>query len=95
MLAVSNTSPLSNLAIIARLDLLQERYGYVRIPPAVAQELAQLSHPGGRARLGMALTVGWLQVDPTATLWQAPLKLDAGETAAIALALALKADVGL
>ena len=40
MRVVSNTSPLSNLAVIGRLELLQHRYGTVCIPPAVAQELA-------------------------------------------------------
>jgi len=44
MRVVSNTSPLSNLAIIGRLDLLKQRYGTVRIPPAVARELSALSH---------------------------------------------------
>jgi predicted nucleic acid-binding protein len=94
MLAVSNTSPLSNLAIIGRLDLLQQRYGVVRIPPAVAQELGRLSHPQARALLTAALSSGWLQIDSAST---APLrlafKLDPGESAAIALALTVKADV--
>jgi len=42
MLVVSNTSPLSNLAIINRLDLLQEQLGTVVIPPAVQRELDRL-----------------------------------------------------
>ena len=33
MLVVSNTSPLSNLAIIGRLDLLREQLRVVTIPP--------------------------------------------------------------
>lgn len=94
MHVVSNTSPLSNLAIIGRLDLLQHRYGKVRIPPAVAQELARLSHPDGKARLTAALAAGWLAVDSSAAgPLRLPFALDAGETAAIALALATKADV--
>jgi uncharacterized protein len=40
MRVVSNTSPISNLAIIGRLELLKRRYGTVRIPPAVAAELS-------------------------------------------------------
>jgi hypothetical protein len=94
MHVVSNTSPLSNLAIIGRLDLLRQRYGLVRIPPAVAQELARLSHPEGKARIDAALFAGWLQVDSTTPgPLQLPFNLGAGETAAIALALATKADV--
>ncbi|HXP62461.1 MAG TPA: hypothetical protein VN829_18325 [Dongiaceae bacterium] len=95
MHVVSNTSPLSNLAIIGRLDLLRQRYGLVRIPPAVAQELAHLTHPEGKALVDAAISAGWLQVDPTRVEEPLPLpfKLGAGETAAIALALATKAQV--
>jgi hypothetical protein len=60
MRVVSNTSPISNLAIIGRLDLLKGRYGRLFIPPAVAQELAALSHPQASARIAAALTEGWL-----------------------------------
>lgn len=94
MRAVSNTSPLSNLAIIARLDLLKRRYGAVRIPPAVADELSRLSHAAARARLDGARNEGWLIVeklsDPLSPL-SSPL--DLGEHEAIALALTLRADV--
>lgn len=41
MRVVSNTSPLSNLAIVGRLDFLQRRYSSVQIPPAVAKELTE------------------------------------------------------
>ena len=58
MLVVSNTSPLSNLAIIGRLGLLRDRYGSVLIPPAVKSELDALSHPGGKSRLEEALRSG-------------------------------------
>jgi uncharacterized protein len=39
MIVVSNTSPLSNLAAIGRLELLQQLYGKVLIPSAVYQEI--------------------------------------------------------
>ena len=51
MLVVSNTSPVSNLAVINRLDFLRRRYGVVRIPPEVAVELGALTHPAGRQRM--------------------------------------------
>jgi predicted nucleic acid-binding protein len=94
MRVVSNTSPISNLAIIGRLDLLKRRYGTVRIPPAVAAELSVLSHPAAKARISAALTEGWLvteQVPPGSP--QLPFPLDAGETEAIRLAVATHADV--
>lgn len=94
MRVVSNTSPVSNLAIIGRLDLLRERYGRVHVPSAVSQELGRLSHPRGKARITAAIADGWLHVD-SSTLSPLPLPvvLDAGESAAIALALGIKADV--
>ena len=39
MPAVSDTSPISNLAMIGRLKLLREQFGEVWIPRAVAEEL--------------------------------------------------------
>jgi predicted nucleic acid-binding protein len=96
MRVVSNTSPISNLAIIGRLDLLKRRYGTVSIPPAVATELSALSHPAAKARITAALAEGWLVVQkvPPCSL-RLPFPLDAGETEAIALAVATRADVAL
>jgi len=95
MLVVSNTSPISNLAVVGRLEFLRLRYGAVRIPVAVAGELAALSHPAGAQRIQSALADGWLVVEPVAktSAPQFPFPLDPGETAAIALACQLKAEV--
>jgi uncharacterized protein len=94
MRAVSNTSPLSNLAIIGRLELLRQRYGRVHIPPAVVDELSRLSHAAARMRLNAARNEGWLVVEKLSRpLPQLSTPLDRGEHEAIALALALKADV--
>jgi predicted nucleic acid-binding protein len=95
MLVVSNTSPVSNLAIVGRLDFLRQRYTVVRIPPAVAEELAALTHAAGALRIKAALSDGWLLVEPLdkTVAPQLPFPLDAGETAAIALACQLKAGV--
>jgi predicted nucleic acid-binding protein len=95
MRAVSNTSPLSNLAIIGRLELLRERYGTVLSPPAVHQELAALSHADGKARIETALREGWLKVEPLpadAAAIALPCELDPGETDALRLCLHLRAD---
>ena len=95
MPVVSNTSPLSNLAIIGRLDLLRERYGVVLIPPAVNRELAALSHVLGKTRIEAALRGGWLRIEPLpadADALPFPSELDAGEAEAIQLCLHLRAD---
>ena len=45
MLAVSNTSPISNLAIIGRLDLMKSQFPVVWIPTAVGDKLAANPDP--------------------------------------------------
>ena len=91
MRAVSNTSPLLNLAIIDRLDLLRRQFGGIDIPPAVLEELQVDADRPGSARLREALADGWIVViaDVNVPLAQA-LKgdLDAGEAEALALAAA-------
>ena len=87
MLAVSNTSPVSNLAIIGRLEFLQRRYGTVSIPPSVAKELEALTHPEGSRRIAAARVAGWLRIQTGATIPTLPAPLDPGEAEAIALAL--------
>lgn len=93
MLVVSNTSPLSNLAIIGRLELLEARYDKVIIPAAVRDELEGLSHANGKLGVERAMREGWLVVDSTTPLPAICHKLDPGESSAISLALALKAEV--
>lgn len=94
MRVVSNTSPISNLAIIGRLHLLRRRYGVVRIPLAVAAELSALSHPAAKAQITAALAEGWLVEEKApSSPPQLPFPLDAGETEAIGLARATQADV--
>ena len=95
MLVVSNTSPISNLAIIGKLDLLRVRYGRVLLPECVKRELAALSHPAGRERIDSALTDGWLEVRSLAGQVKAETyarRVDPGEAEAIALAEELRAD---
>jgi hypothetical protein len=48
MLAVSNTSPISNLACNGRLDLLRAQCGQIWVPKAVEAELADV--PDGAVR---------------------------------------------
>jgi predicted nucleic acid-binding protein len=60
MHVVSNTSPLSNLAVIGRLELLRKRYGCVTIPAEVWAELSALKHVAALAELNQARADGWL-----------------------------------
>jgi predicted nucleic acid-binding protein len=94
MLAVCNTSPISNLASIGRLDLLPAQFAQVWIPRAVANELS--AHPDSAAKvlIQSALNAGWLQiqsVEESASLKMLRAQLHIGEAEAIALALSNKA----
>jgi predicted nucleic acid-binding protein len=95
MPAVSNTSPISNLACIGRLGLLPEQQGQVWIPSAVEAELGQIPDAAVRSTIDLARQAGWLMVR---TLSEANLvklltvDLHQGEAEAIALALEMKAE---
>lgn len=97
MPVVSNTSPISNLAIIGHLDLIREQLGSIIIPPAVRSELQR--HPDGAARTAIekAITDGWLCVKPIAGKVPGELaeNLDLGEAEALTLAIELKASLVL
>lgn len=95
MRVVSDTSPISNLAIIGRLDLLLERYGEVIIPPMVREELKALRHADAASRIEAALHQGWLVVrtlPEAARRLALPAESDPGESEALRLALHLGAD---
>lgn len=96
MLVASDTSPISNLAIIGRLSLLRSQFREIWIPGAVQTELDQLSNPAALKEIQQALQDGWikrqaLRGDKVARLLAADI--DPGEAEAIALALELSADL--
>jgi len=96
MRVVSNTSPISNLAIVGKLDILARQFGAIHIPMAVHKELSRLEHPGGREAIEQALSEGWIQVEPETSSNLArnlASSLDAGEAEAIALASESAADL--
>ncbi len=97
MVVVSNTSPLSNLAIVGRLALLRDQFGAVLVPSAVRRELIQLRHGAAVQMLDEAFSDGWLQITPL--LRPVPGQLGAGlhpgESEALALALERSADLTL
>ena len=95
MLVVSNTSPLLNLAIVHRLELLHQQFEAVLIPPAVREELRVDSELPGAREMQAALQSGWLNVrvpSNTALVQTLGLELDEGEAAAIVLALEVKPE---
>lgn len=97
MPAVSDTSPLSCLASIERLDLLKSQFGLVYVPPAVRMEA--LRHPShkGREAIKKAFAEGILIEDIKTELL--PLvsllnrTLDKGESEAISLAVNSRAEI--
>ncbi|MCC7491390.1 MAG: DUF3368 domain-containing protein [Fimbriimonadaceae bacterium] len=98
MPAVSDTSPLLNLAIIDQLVLLPQQFGEVWVPPAVLTELQAESTRPGSSSLREALRLNWLQerlVRQPALCHELALRLDSGEAAAIALALEQRPEVVL
>lgn len=93
MIIVSDTSALSNLALIDHLWLLEAIYQTVIIPKAVGDELAAASSP----KISKTLQLGWIRtqvITDTQLANQLQLKrgLDTGEAHAIVLALELDAD---
>ncbi len=87
MIVVSDTSPILNLSVIGRLDLLRSLYHELVIPPAVAIELHRngIDHP----------TLEWLPLrEPTdgELVKRLERRLDPGESEAIVIALELGAD---
>lgn len=94
MIVVSNTSPITNLAAISQLALLQQLYGTIVIPQAVYDEMAGV----GRvvASSVEVQTKLWIQAQQVANkvlVISLQLELDGGEAEAIALAIELKADL--
>jgi predicted nucleic acid-binding protein len=61
MPVASNTSPISNLAIIGRLSLLQSQFLEMRIPGAVQSELGRLPNWAALAEIQQALQDGWIK----------------------------------
>jgi uncharacterized protein len=95
MVVVSDTSPICNLALIGRLELIRSQFGEVSIPPAVERELDRLAQREAVHAIQLALAQGWittkqLHSDKLARILMATL--DAGEAEAIALAVEERAD---
>ena len=94
MIVVSNTSPITNLALIGRLDLLPQLYETLTIPDAVWHELVvKGAHLPSAQQIAGA---SWLSVRPVtnqALVLSLRQDLDAGEAEAIALSMEMDADL--
>ncbi len=98
MLAASNTSPLLNLSIIDRLDLLRYQFEKVVIPSAVLEELMPGKDYPDKLAIQKAIEDNWISVVEPANqnLVKALMfDLDRGESNAIALALQLEIETVL
>jgi predicted nucleic acid-binding protein len=96
MLAVSNTSPISNLASINRLELLRFQFSALWIPAAVARELDAHPDPVACAAIQMAIheqSIRTAAARDSNLLHILLSALDPGEAEAIALATDLNADI--
>lgn len=97
MIVVSDTSPITNLAAISQLDLLQKLYTRIIIPVAVYDEMVNVGKPVPGAI--EVQTLSWIQTQAVAdrqrviTIQESEENIDLGEAEAIALALDLKADL--
>ncbi len=94
MIIVSDTSVLSNLAIIEQLPLLQQLYNQVIISQAVRNELSIASPENINIRAVVALSWIEIRLVKNTVLVETLLhdrELDQGEAEAIALALELPA----
>jgi predicted nucleic acid-binding protein len=98
MLVVSNTSPISNLASIGRLDLLKSQFPVLWIPAGVAAELASHPDPTAAAAIQSGIRGHWIRtatVKDSRLLHILLLDLHRGEAEAIALASDMSADMVL
>jgi hypothetical protein len=62
MIIVSNTSPISNLAKVGQLNLMQQLYGTILIPIAVHEEL--LDKRAGETVITAVQSATWLKIQP-------------------------------
>nr|MCU0348521.1 hypothetical protein [Saprospiraceae bacterium] len=93
MIVISDTSPISNLVQIGRLDLLQQLFGKIIIPPAVDHEVRQLELFS--IKIASYTSANWIEIiSPKATekVKEFMATLDRGESEAIVVALEQNAN---
>lgn len=93
---VADTSPLLNLALVERLHLVRSQFDSITVPEAVRDEL--LAGDSGRDALESLLDSEFASIEPPTReglVREFRSELDAGESAAIALAIERDANVVL
>jgi predicted nucleic acid-binding protein len=93
MIIVSNTSPISSLAKINQLSLLEYIYGQVIIPQAVYNELTDIR--AGEKVNNALKNANWIEIKSVInkqSVRKLELNLDQGEAEAIILAVELNAN---
>lgn len=97
MIIVSDTSPITNLAAIGKLDLLHSLFGYILIPAEVCGEMVGVGKvvPGTKEvqELSWITTKEVVDQQWIADILDNEENIDVGEAAALVLALETKADV--
>jgi predicted nucleic acid-binding protein len=94
MIIVSDTSPVSNLILIRRLDVLQKVFSEIIVPPAVDAEIRALKQFG--KDLSEYENAGWIEIIAPRNqqkLQTFKAKLDEGEAQAIVVALETNCDL--
>lgn len=94
MFVVSDTSVISNLAIIGRLEILKNLHESVVIPKVVRLELNELENPDAEAQILQGIAEGWLEIAELTgeeLEYAETLQLHAGEAHAITIAKHRKA----
>ena len=92
MIVVADAGPLRYLTVIGYVDVLKVLYSRVLIPEAVARELQDTKTPD-KVHAWIAQPPLWCEICPNTPSDPTLAYLDAGERAAIALALLVSADV--
>lgn len=90
-LVIADTGPVNYLILIGQIDLLPRMFEQIALPVAVQAELSDPIAPQA-VQSWIAAPPAWLEIHDTAGLPQVS-GLDDGETAAIALAEFLRADL--
>jgi len=90
-LVIADTGPVNYLILIGQIDLLPRLFETIALPVAVQAELSDSLAPLSVQRW-IAMPPAWLEIYETASLPKVS-GLDEGETAAIALAEFLHADL--
>jgi predicted nucleic acid-binding protein len=88
---IADTGPINYLVLIGHIEILPRLFEKIILPSAVKDELSNPETPGS-VRKWIAAPPQWLEIQKAISL-NAVGGLGAGETEAITLALALRADL--